>query len=741
MSLSNQYPEFLYTLVGSTLVPVASVSIVNGVLTITPLAGGGGLAYLLAANNLSDVIDVPTSRSNLGLTSLATTSPGAGVVTALGNSVNNPSGLAVEDSSGNLSAQIKIITGPSNGVVTCLGDSITSGVGTTPVQEAFPAWPYVIQSLFARNMTVYNLGISGTQVSTGISNYSSSTTYTGGTYLNHVFTGGFTGSAHSLAAANSTTTNFLFDFYGTNDLQAISGYLNPVSITGNIHSNTLIDGISDTSAVLVGAYVVATGLPTGSATLTVVSKTSNTITLSGNALATASSISIKVGSETMATLQANKQSLWTLAHGDSSKPYIIIAVSVIPRNDASNTALIQYVLGLYNTWLRTQFATSGAGWDYLFDANLIPELQGAPTPLYYIDGLHPNNAGNRLLATFFSNEFGRQCGTYLTQPTFPLTAESFPNEWLQSTVALTTKINTFGFPQNFGTVGSTLASPSQISAGIVNALRLITVSGVAQLVLADNPVGTGFVDHATIGYNNSTGKLTFQNTGGGFLQIDNVSGVNIGSQAFTCGAFTAAGAAIFNNTSTFNGTVNLSGAGNGNIIKASNTSTYAGLVIEDSTANHYLQLLNAGSTTSFFGFAGNNLIVINTDTIFYDGASSGTAGGLAKVSYADGSLTSLKGNIVAGLAGKGIQIKEGTNAKQGTAVLAVGTVTVANTSVTANSRIFVTRNALNSSPAIGFLVVTQTAGTSFTVTSYTALGVAATTDISGFVWEIFEPAT
>jgi len=68
-----------------------------------------------------------------------------------------------------------------------------------------------------------------------------------------------------------------------------------------------------------------------------------------------------------------------------------------------------------------------------------------------------------------------------------------------------------------------------------------------------------------------------------------------------------------------------------------------------------------------------------------------------------------------------IKVVEGTNTKQGTATLALGTVTVANTSVTATSRIFLTRQGLNASTAMGELAVaSRSAGVSFTITSYTA---------------------
>lgn len=99
------------------------------------------------------------------------------------------------------------------------------------------------------------------------------------------------------------------------------------------------------------------------------------------------------------------------------------------------------------------------------------------------------------------------------------------------------------------------------------------------------------------------------------------------------------------------------------------------------------------------------------------------------------------GNVVASTAGKGLQVKEGSNAKQGTGTLALGTVTIANTSVTANSRILITGTSINSSSAIGSLRVTsKTAGTSFTVTSLSTVGTTVTGDLSSFDYEIFEPA-
>lgn len=84
-------------------------------------------------------------------------------------------------------------------------------------------------------------------------------------------------------------------------------------------------------------------------------------------------------------------------------------------------------------------------------------------------------------------------------------------------------------------------------------------------------------------------------------------------------------------------------------------------------------------------------------------------------------------------AGRGLKVAEGSNAKQGTATLVAGTVTVANTSVTGTSRILLTAQSLGTVTAPKALAVTaRTAGTSFTITS------ADNTDTSVVAYEIFE---
>lgn len=95
--------------------------------------------------------------------------------------------------------------------------------------------------------------------------------------------------------------------------------------------------------------------------------------------------------------------------------------------------------------------------------------------------------------------------------------------------------------------------------------------------------------------------------------------------------------------------------------------------------------------------------------------------------------TTVGGNVLVSTVGDGLRVKEGANAKQGTAVLAAGTVTVANTVVTAISRIFLTSQVDGGTP--GFLrVSSRIAGTSFTVLS------SSNTDTSTLAYEIYEPA-
>lgn len=142
-----------------------------------------------------------------------------------------------------------------------------------------------------------------------------------------------------------------------------------------------------------------------------------------------------------------------------------------------------------------------------------------------------------------------------------------------------------------------------------------------------------------------------------------------------------------------------------------------------------------------------NVTVMNCGiSTFHNPAIEGTGSGFLRLDGVDfdrnfdvaGTLNvsaagSRGGEYIATVAGKGISITEGTNARQGVAVLVAGTVTVATTVVTATSRIFLTSQIDGGTP--GFLRVSATTvGTDFTITSSNAA------DTSTVAWVINEPA-
>jgi hypothetical protein len=112
----------------------------------------------------------------------------------------------------------------------------------------------------------------------------------------------------------------------------------------------------------------------------------------------------------------------------------------------------------------------------------------------------------------------------------------------------------------------------------------------------------------------------------------------------------------------------------------------------------------------------------------YDIGSNGTK---YRSAFFSGTVTG--GNVTLGTLGNKLSIKEGANGSMGSAVLVGGTVTVANTLVTASSRIFLTSQV--DGGAVGFLRISaRVAATSFTITS------SSGTDTSTVAWLIVEPA-
>jgi len=96
------------------------------------------------------------------------------------------------------------------------------------------------------------------------------------------------------------------------------------------------------------------------------------------------------------------------------------------------------------------------------------------------------------------------------------------------------------------------------------------------------------------------------------------------------------------------------------------------------------------------------------------------------------SSVSSTGEIATRVAGVGFRVKEGANARMGVATLVAGTITISNTSITANTRIF--RDVQAAGGTQGHLSITRIAGTSFTINSTSA------TETSTVAWLLMEPA-
>lgn len=141
-------------------------------------------------------------------------------------------------------------------------------------------------------------------------------------------------------------------------------------------------------------------------------------------------------------------------------------------------------------------------------------------------------------------------------------------------------------------------------------------------------------------------------------------------------------------------------------------------------------LANAGGTTP----TGTGAIVRATSpTLVTPALGAATATSVV----ASGNL-SAGGDLLTTTAGKGLQIKPGSNARAGSAVLVAGTVTVANTTVTANTLLLLTRKTAGGTLGAGGYIYTVSAATSFTITSVDTAGSLSNADTSTLSYMLVE---
>jgi hypothetical protein len=163
------------------------------------------------------------------------------------------------------------------------------------------------------------------------------------------------------------------------------------------------------------------------------------------------------------------------------------------------------------------------------------------------------------------------------------------------------------------------------------------------------------------------------------------------------------------------------------------------IVAAAGNVNQPLVLLTAGSSPAdalikarVAGDASSRLILSAAGALSLGSGSAGTDTTWGRLGPAQ--IGSPDSDLVAGLAGKGLRVKEGGNAKMGTLTLnGTNPVPVATTAVTAASRIFLTVQAPGGTASGVAYVAGRTAGASFTVKGQAG-------DTSTVAWLIVEPA-
>lgn len=192
------------------------------------------------------------------------------------------------------------------------------------------------------------------------------------------------------------------------------------------------------------------------------------------------------------------------------------------------------------------------------------------------------------------------------------------------------------------------------------------------------------------------------------------------------------------NTPTTATTINAAGFGSGTttmtVVSTTGYPTMGVLLVE----NEAIQYSGTTATTftnltrGYFGTtAAAHAVGVSVNNYLLNVVNVGGTAAVQRLSVLNtGDVGVGLGNILVNTVGKGMVIKSGANARIGQSTMVAGTIAVSNTSITANSRIFLTVSATGGTQ--GILSTTKSAGVSFTINSTNAA------DTSTVDWYIVE---
>lgn len=286
------------------------------------------------------------------------------------------------------------------------------------------------------------------------------------------------------------------------------------------------------------------------------------------------------------------------------------------------------------------------------------------------------------------------------------------------------------------TGGSVNISATENDAG---AIAITANGGISERITVTSSQGTGA---ASVGLTSTAGGITLT---AGLATADAINivasnaagGIDIdaGTAGFivdTTGGISLDAAAACNFTATGAFDITVQSTAGSVIVSASEDaadavqvlSTAGGIdILATGAAGQDIDIVNTGGSVNITGSESAADAVVIT--------ASGAAGGIS-LAAGTGAVNCNTDFNLSSVATKFSMNGGAATDFIGRATLVAGTVTVANTNIAAGDRIFVTRSALNGSPALGFPITTISAGASFTIAAYSAAGAAVATDVSTF---------